>query len=69
MKEGFSKYLPQVVERVLQSANISIDVVAVDDIGGVPQENYDKTKISKFNIDLGMLGGLKTLQLNTAALE
>ena len=58
------------MQRVIQSANIDISVVTEDVIdGAAPKEDYDKTKISKVNIDLGMLGGMKTLRLNTAALE
>lgn len=70
MKEGFSKYLPRVAQIVFNGANINIDVVAEDVIeGSAPKEDYDKTKIAKLNLDLGMLGGMKTIQLNTSALE
>ena len=69
MKEGFAKYLPSVANRVLQSAQIAIDAITEDAISDTPNQDYDKTKIAKVNLDLGLFGGLKTLQLNTAALE
>ncbi|KAL4509172.1 hypothetical protein ABPG72_018103 [Tetrahymena utriculariae] len=70
MKEGFSKYLPAIAQKILQGASISIDLVAEDVIDGAPQkQDYDKSKFVKYNFDLGMLGGMKALQLNMAALE
>ncbi|KAL4480079.1 hypothetical protein ABPG74_020595 [Tetrahymena malaccensis] len=70
MKEGFSKYLPAIVQKILQGASINIDLVAEDVIDGAPQkQELDKSKFVKYNFDLGMLGGMKTLQLNMAALE
>lgn len=68
MKESFATYLPAVMQRVITSTNIDISAVTDDTIDG-DKSDYDKTKIAKVNIDLGMFGGLKTLQLNTAALE
>lgn len=69
MKEGFAKYLPAVMERVIASTYIDIAAVTEDTIDGSSKKDYDKTKLAKVNLDLGMFGGLKTLQLNTALLE
>lgn len=70
MKEGFAKYLPLVIQQLLKSTTVDIGAVTSDSISETPNsQSYDKTKIAKVNLDLGLFGGLKTLELNTAALE
>lgn len=71
MKEGFAKYLPSVMERVFAGANIDVAAKTEEVLGSTPtdNDNYDKNKIKKVNLDLGMFGGLKAISLNTAALE
>ena len=61
--------MPQVFPRILMGATIEIDCKSETVTENSTQEDYDKSRYAKKTFDLGMFGGLKTLSLNTAALE
>ncbi|EGR30813.1 Ran binding protein, putative, partial [Ichthyophthirius multifiliis] len=66
LQGDFSVYLPQVINKVLKGIDIEINVkISEDEKTNVKDNN----KIQKLNLDFGIYGGLKTLQINTSALE
>lgn len=66
MKTGFSVYLPTVFEFVERAIKIDLGFSVTDAVQG--QTTDSSSKVTKFRFDM-KLAGLKTLELNTAALE
>ncbi|EGR27812.1 kap beta 3 protein, putative [Ichthyophthirius multifiliis] len=69
MQGDFSHYLPLVFPYVFQGLTLSIEAKIDEPLSAQTKNNTTNGKIQKVTFDLHMLGGLKTLELNTAALE